>query len=257
MKREQRIIYYSDELNDEFAGDNIQAKKIDDEYIYIRGGMAGKILYVLYYRIIAIPLAFFYMKIHFHHRIVNRKVLKQCKEGYFLYGNHTHPVADALIPTMLSHPKRMFVVVHPNNVSMKILGRITPYLGAIPLPDTKKASIHFTEAIHRVIEKRCAVTIYPEAHIWPYYTDIRPFPDTSFRYPAKCKVPTYCFTNTYQKRRFSKTPKIVTYVDGPFYTDDSRSIREQRTMLREQVYGIMKDRAKNNQVEIIRYIKND
>ncbi len=30
-----RIIYYSDELNDEFAGDDIVAKKIDGNYLDI------------------------------------------------------------------------------------------------------------------------------------------------------------------------------------------------------------------------------
>ena len=45
-----------------------------------------------------------------------------------MYGNHTNAVADALIPTMVSHPADTYVIVHPNNVSMPIFGKVTPYL---------------------------------------------------------------------------------------------------------------------------------
>lgn len=80
------------------------------------------------------------MKIHFHHKIVNKKLLKKAKAtGYFMYGNHTHFLADALVPTMVNMSKTVAVIVHPNNISMPFLGRITPYLGALPLPDDIEA----------------------------------------------------------------------------------------------------------------------
>ena len=72
-----QTIYYQDELNDEFAGDHIQAKTIDGSYRYIRDGFWGKIAHVFWYRIIAIPLAKCYMKLHFHHRIEGREALKK------------------------------------------------------------------------------------------------------------------------------------------------------------------------------------
>ena len=31
----EKLVYYSDELNDEFAGDNIKAKTIDENYKYL------------------------------------------------------------------------------------------------------------------------------------------------------------------------------------------------------------------------------
>ena len=36
MKKKEKVIYYKDELNDEFAGDSIVAKKIDANYVYLR-----------------------------------------------------------------------------------------------------------------------------------------------------------------------------------------------------------------------------
>jgi hypothetical protein len=196
------------------------------------------------------------MKAHFHHRIANRQVLQQVKgSGYYMYGNHTHFLADALIPTMVNCPTEVSVIVHPNNVSMPVLGRITPSLGALPLPDDGAAMKHFMQALQYHIDRKECVHIYPEAHIWPYYTDIRPFTDTSFRYPVQQKVPVFCLTNTYQKRKSAKIPQIVTYIDGPFYPDSSLSVRAQKQMLRDQVYEAMKERAKNNNMILIRYEK--
>ena len=36
MSKQKKVIYYHDELNDEFAGDDIKAKKIDGSYRYLR-----------------------------------------------------------------------------------------------------------------------------------------------------------------------------------------------------------------------------
>lgn len=253
---DKKIIYYDDELNNEFSTAVITAKKIDKNYTYIYKGVWKKFTHFFWYRIVATPLAFLYLKLYFGHKIVNKKVLKGFKDtGWFIYGNHTHFMADALIPTMISSPKDMYVIVHPNNVSMPYLGRVTPSLGALPLPDDAEAAKNFINAVEQRINEKHAVTIYPEAHIWPYYTKIRPFLDTSFRYPIKCKVPVFCFTNTYQKRRFRKTPRIVTYLDGPFYPDKNISSKLQREDLRNRVFETMVRRSEMNNVELIKYVK--
>lgn len=251
-----KTIYYNDELNDEFSTAVITPKKIDENYKYIHKSVWKKFTHFFWYRIIATPLAFLYLKIKFGHKIKNKRVIKSVKNtGWFIYGNHTHHMADAFIPTMLSTPKDMYVIVHPNNVSMPYLGRVTPSLGALPLPDDAAAAKNFIKAVEQRIHEKNAVTIYPEAHIWPFYTKIRPFRDTSFRYPISCDVPVFCFTNTYQKRKFRKTPRIVTYVDGPFYPDEKLGGKEKRADLRDRVYQTMTMRTKNNNVELVKYIK--
>ena len=203
-------------------------------------------------------VAFVYLKVKYRHRIVNKKCMKEAKgTGFFLYGNHTNAIADAFIPTMLRCPLGAYVIVHANNVSMPILGKLTPCLGAIPLPDDKAAMKNYRQAIEHLVKKKQCITIYPEAHIWPYYTKIRNFKDSSFRYPVECGVPAYCFTNTYQKRKRGKTPQIVTYVDGPFYPDKTLSMKEQRKQLHQSVMASMKENCKNSNVEVIQYIKKE
>jgi 1-acyl-sn-glycerol-3-phosphate acyltransferase len=254
-----QTIYYKDELNDEFSTADITPRKIDGSYDYSYDGWGKKAACFFWYKVIARPLAWLYLKIRYHHKIVGKEILKKAgQDGYYLYANHTSTDADPFIPSMVAFPKDVYVIVHPNNVSMPVIGKLTPYLGAIPLPDDKEAMKNFMDTLQKISKKeKQVVMIYPEAHIWPYYTGIRPFKDSSFRYPLQYDKPVYCFTNTYQRRKFGKTPQIVTYVDGPFFAPEEMSHKEKRAYLRNQVYEAMCERSKENNVEIIRYIKVD
>lgn len=251
---EREIIFYSDELNDEFSTAQIEARKIDGNWKYLRNPVAS----FFWYRIVATPIAFFYTKFKYRHKIVGREKLKGFKkQGYFVYGNHTQILGDPLIPSFVCFPKSAYIIVHANNVSMPYLGRITPYMGGLPLPDDMAATRNFSAAIEKRIEQRAAVFIYPEAHIWPYYTKIRPFGDSSFSYPIKHKTPTFCFTNTYQKKGKRKHPQIVTYIDGPFYPDENLPQRQSRKKLRDEVYSAMCKRAESSNVEWIKYLPKE
>lgn len=262
MLDKRKVIYYSDELNDEFSTAVINPRKIDENYDYGGRTFFWKIKHFFLYRIVAVPLAITYLKIVFAHKIVGKEKTKPYKKSaLFFYGNHTNTFGDPLVPTFVSWPHETFVIVHPNNVSMPVFGRIMPYLGALPLPDTLQAGKNFMDAIKFHVEKKQSIVIYPEAHIWPFYTKIRPFKDSSFKYPIEYNVPTFCFTNVYTKRRFSKNPKMTTYIDGPFFADETNesgenlSIKEKRANLRNKVYNSMCKRSELNNCELIKYIK--
>ena len=111
------------------------------------------------------------------------------------------------------------------------------------------------KAVERRVNHHHPIVVFPEAHIWPYYTKIRPFKSTAFKYPIKYNVPAFCFTTTYQKRKFSKKPKITVYVDGPFYPDSNLRGKEQEIELRNQVYECMVERSKNSTDEYYKYYK--
>ena len=254
----QRVIYYKDELNDEFAGVVRNTIKIDGDYKYIKKNSLWNLTAFFIHRIIMVPVAFLYTKIKFHHKIVNKKVLKQTKgSGHFMFGNHTLMGGDAFIPNVINLPKRTYTVVHPDNLSKKGLKWFLEMNGALPLPATTSATKNFIEAIEKRFLEGHIVQIYPEAHIWPYYTKIRPFKSTSFRYPVKFEEATYCFTNTFHKRKFSKKPKVITYVDGPFYPDKTLPIKQQEQQLRDMVYETMCKRAELNTYEFVKYIKKE
>ena len=251
---EHQIIYYHDELNDEFSPAVITPKTIDGSYLYDRSKGIHRLLRIFWYAGVAPIPAFLYRKLKFRHKIIGREKLKKHqKDAIFLYGNHTQPIGDAVIPSFIRYPA--YVIVHPNNVSMPYLGRVTPYMGALPLPDDMAATKNFVATIKQKVEKKRAIFIYPEAHIWPYYTGIRPFGADAFLYPIKYNTPVYAFTNTYQKRRHGDKPQLITYIDGPFYPDEALPPRTRRERLRDQVYETMVERSKLSDCVVIEYRK--
>ena len=201
------------------------------------------------------PIKIGYSKIKFRLKYIGREKLKKYKNtGYFIYANHTQPFADTFIPSVANYPKRNFLIVNPANVSIKYAGHIIEMLGAIPTPDDKTAAKKFLQTIEKRIKQKYSVTIYPEAHIWPYYTKIRPFKDVSFKYPVELNVPVFSLTNTYQSYGKNKI-KIVSYIDGPFFAKNELNKKEKQKDLRNIVYKTMQERSKNSNVEYIKYVK--
>lgn len=255
----KRIIYYEDELNDEFSGTFIKPIEINEKFKYIHKNPFWNICSFILQNVLSVPVKLLYSKIKFRLKYVGKENIKKYKkEGYFIYVNHTQNFADTFIPSNPIYPKRNFFLVNPENVSMKGLKNFVQMLGAIPIPNNIKAMKNFQGAIEQKINKGYAITIYPEAHIWPYYTKIRPFKDVSFSYPAKLLKPVFCMTNTYQLYGKKKNKiQIVTYIDGPFLPDESLLIKERKKVLRNKVYDKMVERSKSSNVEYIKYIKNE
>ena len=257
--KNKKIIYYDDELNDEFSSAKIVPRVIDEKYKY-KYGKAWSFCSWLFQNVISMPIKLGYAKIKFRIKYVGREKLRNCKHtGYFVYANHTQTFADTFIPSLEIFPKRNFLIVNPENISVKPFGWLVELLGAIPVPGNKDAMKNFLKTIEYYINKKYSITIYPEAHIWPYYTRIRPFKSVSFKYPVEMKKPAFCVTNTYQKcGKNGDKVKIISYIDGPFYTDESlNSIKEQKEDLRNRVYECMVERSKNSNVEVIKYVKRN
>ena len=194
-----KIIYYEDELNDEFSKSSIEPRIIDENYKYVHKNPLWNLCSFVLQNILSVPIKILYAKIKFRIKYIGKEKIKPYKnEGYFIYGNHTQPFADTFIPSIPMYPKRNFLIVNPVNISLKGTGTLVEMLGAMPIPSNKSAMKNFLEAIKQKTNKGYAITIYPEAHIWPYYTKIRPFKDVSFKYPIQLEKPAFCITNTYQ-----------------------------------------------------------
>ncbi len=252
-----KIIYYQDELNDEFSKSSITPRVIDEKYKYVHKNPLWNLCSFVLQNIISVPIKILYSKIKFRIKYIGKEKLKPYKkQGYFIYGNHTQPFADTFIPSIPIYPKRNFLIVNPVNISLKGTGTLVEMLGAMPIPSNKGAMKNFLEAIKQKMNKNYAITIYPEAHIWPYYTKIRPFKEVSFKYPVQLERPAFCITNTYQKYgKNNNKIKIVSYIDGPFYTNKKLTMKEQQKELRDTIYNCMVERSKNSNIEYIKYIK--
>lgn len=253
MERSTR--YYSDELNDEFSGVVRNTIDIDQNFVYSPKNFLWHMAAFVLYRLIATPLAWAFMKLYFGFKIVNRKVLKNAKgKPFFLYANHTQIPADGFMPTIIAFPRGCSVVVNADNVSLPGTQNVMKMLGAFPLPNKLAGMRNFMAHMEKCVGNKKCIVIYPEAHIWPYFTGIRNFKADSFRFPCSYGAGTYCFTVTYRKRRFTSIPGITAYVDGPFFPDESLSKKEAVQNLRDRVYQTMLERSKNSNYEYIRYV---
>lgn len=255
--KKQRTVYYKSEKDDFFEIKDSDIK-IDGSYKYVNKSVFSKIKAFILYRIVATPLAFLYTRIKFKERYIGKEKLKPYKKtGYFIYANHTQPIGDALSPNVLVFPKKLYVVVNKENLALPVIKKATVSLGALPLPDDLRAARNFSEAISERLDKGCAVAIYPEAHVWPYYTGIRDFDAAALEPAMKNDVPVFTLTRVYKKRRFGKKPRCELYVDGPFFKDPSLPKRQSREDLKTRLYSAMAERAATSDVEFIKYVKTD
>ena len=195
---------------------------------------------VLYFGV-AKPVTWIFNKVVFHHRFINKKVIKPYrKTGRFYFGNQTLEAGDAFIPNHMT-AGRNYIITSPDATSIKGIKTIVQMFGALPVPSTVGGSKKFVDAVSELTGKGHSVTVYPEAHIWPRYTKIRPFGAESFTMPAETGAPCFSFTNVYFRSRipFIKRPVIKTYINGPFFPDMSLPKRERAKDLRDRVYDSM------------------
>ncbi|MFD1549439.1 lysophospholipid acyltransferase family protein [Levilactobacillus fuyuanensis] len=172
--------------------------------------------------------------------------------GFVVYGNHTQPTGDVLIPYYLGKRQTFNVLASPANLGIPVLGPLTTLGGALPTPQT----LHQLGLFNRTVVGKLAagewVMIYPEEHVWPYYTGIRPFNPGAFHFPVVAQVPAYCLTVTYRKRRWRR-PRLVVYLDGPFEADQSLLPKQQQRDLQQRIQAQMTKRAATSNVQYVTY----
>ena len=174
MKNE-RVIYYSDPLHDDFAGNGINTRQVPGDFCYVHESLGWRMLSFIVYYIIAFPLVWLTAKLVLGLKFRNRKVMRKLRgQGFFLYGNHTQ-ILDAYVPSLAAFPKKAYIVANPDAVSIPGLRHIVMMLGTLPVPSELSGFRRFMEAIKTRCSQGACVAVYPEAHIWPWYTGIRQY----------------------------------------------------------------------------------
>lgn len=256
MQQPKQVVYYKDEQRDDFAGFHKTAIEIPADFKFIHKNPVWRMLSFIVYRLIMTPFVFFYCKCKYRFKIVNRTSKAPKKEtGCFLYANHTLADGDAFLPTLLMFPKRVYPIVNPENISTKGAKNFVLMNGAIPIPQSASAFRGFLNAVEKRILQGHCVAVYPEAHIWPYYTGIRPFSAKAFKYPVKYGAPVYVSTTTFRENPRGGHPWVTAYLEGPFYPDPALPARAAAQQLRDTVYAAMCQNTKYNTCQYIEYRK--
>lgn len=257
-----KTIYYEDELNDDFAAtQGIKTRPLPKNYKWIHKSKLWNIFADILYFLIVFPIVKIFNKCIIGLTIKNRGVIKKLKSGCFLYSNHTQHIDPLISADVSGWGHRTYFMAGNDAFSITGLKHLVAMLGAMPLGydmDSMKKMIHTVSK--RYHEKSC-ITIYPEAHIWPYYTSIRPFKSASFAYPVGLNAPVVAMVVTYRKRCFPfrlffQYPAITVYCSDPMYTNPTLGKKAAKEELRNRVYEWMKDTAeKYSTYEYIRYEK--
>ncbi|MBQ8451609.1 MAG: hypothetical protein IJ538_02405 [Clostridia bacterium] len=259
-EKEQKVFYYKDPLNDDFAELVSKRIEIDENFKFIHKNIFWRMGSWLLTYLIAAPVVTFYVKCIRHTKFVfdDKKAFKQVnKKPIYIYGNHTNLFVDALAPFILSYPHRNKLLAVADALSIKGLKNLVQLVGALPVPTKLSGTRKFVEAMDWYHDHGYNLSIYPEAHCWPYYTKIRPFKSSSFMYPVKHNSPVIVTVTTYSKpKKEDRAPRPVIHVSKPFYPDSSLPKKEAEQKLRDEVYAYMVETTeKYSTYEHIKYVQ--
>lgn len=252
MNREVR--YYK-EFTDDFSVSKNQNITLPDSYEFIKTDLFSKIASVIVYSL-AVAFSSVYLKLFLHLKFSGREKFKRVKGGFFIYGNHTQSVGDVFIPAFAAFPRRIYTIASSANYGIPMIGKILRPLGALPVIPTIKGMKNLETAIRKRAQDNHPVVVYPEAHVWDYYTGIRPFPDTSFKFPAKLNMPAFSMTATYRKSKIFRKPVINVIIDGPFYGEGD-TLKSKARDLHGKVYNSMLVSSEKSNFEYIKYKKSE
>ena len=262
IPKDERVFYYESEEDDPIKTEE-QEKKVEvglpEGYEFIPKHWWVRAYSALLFRIFWI-FGQWYEKGYWQAKFYGREKLKEAKgKGYVLYANHTNPFHDVFGPAMAAD-RRIFTIISPVNLKVPGIGKFLPLIGGLPLGKTKQEKAAFHEAADKRLKQGNCLVIYPEAHVWPYYTGIRKFPagDKSFTYAARNNLPVYTMTTTYHKRKDKKKgdlPRMDVYIDGPFWPDSEKTEAENRAMLARKAYDSMVKYSKKSTYNYFEYKK--
>ena len=247
--------YYYRSFDEDIIKNAGQDYTLPPNYKWINDGKLHALAFRIFYNTVK-SIARIYCRFFMHVRFIGQEAINECKgRGCFIYANHTQPFGDVIIPAIAAARHRIAVVVSPANLGIPVIGRFLPGLGAVPVPDDWGRMQEFVDALKILIDRGYCVVIYPEAHVWPYYTGIRPFSTSSFHYPVEMDAPVFCMTMTYQKRSHGR-PKATCYIDRCDLTAmENTGRRKQISTLHDTVLRIMKSRSLKSNCQYCKYIK--
>ena len=259
LPEEERVFYYENEEDDPIKTKEQEKKEkvtLPEGYEFIPKNPFVRMYSSILFRCFKV-FARFYARFYLHMDIVGRKKFKKAKgTGYVIYANHTNPFHDAFSPALVAD-RRIFTIISPVNLKLPGIGKYLPMIGGIPLGTNEAEKKAMNEAVDKRIKQKKCLVIYPEAHVWPYYTGIRKFPagDKSFKYATRNNVPIFTMITTYHKSKVKgqARPDMTVYVDGPFYPDPDKAEDENRAKLAEEAYESMVKWSKKSTYEYFQY----
>ena len=257
--KKTRKIYYTDELNDDFNElDGVKKRPpLKPHYHYVHHNPFRRLLDGFLYYGFAKPILAVFCFFH-GIRYKNKKNLKVLKKrGAFIYSNHV-ALSDVFKFQSLVFNRKVNIIGYSDTSAIPVAGLLVKAFGYLPISMEASNLRGLREGCEFLVKERNQhVLIYPEAHIWPYYTKIRPFKSVSFIYPAESMCPVVPAVTVFRKVFYSKKPRQTIIFGHPIFPQEELTVNENRDYLRDKCYEEMVRIAQSvDQYEYIEYIDN-
>lgn len=256
--KKSKTIFWKDELHDDFDEVGLSRPPVPENYHYKRTNVINNFFSGILYHGIAKPVLgtyCFFKGI----KVKGKRNLKELHgKGAYIYANHT-AISDVFKYQAYAFflRKRVNILGYSDTLNLPVVRNITRALGYLPVPleGDMKNLIALSNACDFYINKKQFVLIYPEAHIWPYYTKIRNFSAGSFIYPAKFNTPIIPSVTTYRHVWYSKKPRQTIFIGKPIYPDSSLSLSDSKLQLHDACLKAMNEMSNRyKQQEYLKYI---
>lgn len=231
-----------------------QDYRLPEDYQWVREGFPARLRYRCAYSLVTL-LGLPYLRLRMKAKVSGGDKVKAVPkgQGIFIYCNHTMEVGDVILPAALSGGRRCWTVVSESNFGLPGIGPLLPWVGALPTGRSASDAKRLSEAVASRSARGGCICIFPEAHLWPYYTEIRPFGSAPFHYPAVLGTPCFAACTTYRRPRHGRRPDVRIILDGPFYPDMSLGLRERKEELMRRVRESLERSAASSDFRYARY----
>ena len=116
----------------------------------------------------------------------NRKSLG--KQGAVVICNHVHWLDCTLLLSALWPRPQHFISLQAN-LQLPVIRHIVRVGRCMPVPEDRRLLPQFSAAIDQVLAQGRTLNIYPEGHLEPYCTGLRPFHNGAFSHAYRAGVP--------------------------------------------------------------------
>lgn len=216
---------------------------VDEHYRFVNRNVFFRLGSNLVFYLIALPVLSIGSRLAFGLKIIGKRNLRYIKGGAVTVTNHVHVLDSPMVACTLFPRKPLFASLQ-SNFEIPVVRRLVRILGGVPIPESPKALGAFMEAMRAQLKKGRIVHFYPEASLWPWHDELRPFKNGAFHLAVKSGVPVVPMVFTYRKpgwlmSKLRKKPLLTLRIGEPEYPAQSGSERSRMMEMRQAVEDSM------------------
>ncbi len=218
---------------------------VDENFKFVNKNIFFRIGSNLLFYLVAIPVLDILSVLWFGLKIHGRRNLRYIKGGAVTVTNHVHVLDSPMVACTL-FPKKAHMASLKSNFEIPVIRWLVRMLGGIPIPETPKALNAFMESMRAELEQGKLVHFYPEASLWPWHDELRPFKNGAFNLAIRSDVPIVPMVFRFREawwpfKLLRKKPLITLEVGSPIFPEEKGSDKQRIIMLKDKTHEYMEE----------------